>query len=213
VTSSTGYDAGPTPLRAVAMVCTLKSSDAPSSSELIANQLLDHLREANVECESVRAVDFTLRPGVEADMGPGDQWPQLREKVLAADILVLSTPTWVGHMSSVAQRVLERLDAELSNTDDDGRPIMVGKIALAAVVGNEDGAHKIVADLFQALNDIGFTIPAQGCTYWNGEAMQGKDFSDLDKAPEAVASATEAAARNALHLATVLRANRYPPYK
>lgn len=74
-------------------------------------------------------------------------------------------------MFSVAQRVLERLDAELSDTDDAGRPRMVGKVALAAVVGNEDGAHKIVADLFQALNDIGFSIAAQGCTNWNGEAM------------------------------------------
>lgn len=84
---------------------------------------------------------------------------------------------------------------------------MVGKVALAAVVGNEDGAHKIVADLFQALNDIGFSIAAQGCTYWNGEAMQGTDYTDLDDVPDAVASATANAARNAVHLATVLRQN------
>lgn len=88
---------------------------------------------------------------------------------------------------------------------------MVGKVALAAVVGNEDSAHKIVADLFQALNDIGFTIGAQGCTYWNGEAMQGKDFNDLDDVPEAVASTTESAARNAVHLAGLLRRYNYPP--
>lgn len=124
----------------------------------------------------------------------------------------MSTPTWVGHMSSVAQRVLERLDAELSEQDQAGRPRMVGKVALAAVVGNEDGAHKIVADLFQALNDIGFSIPAQGCTYWNGEAMQGVDYRDLDQVPEPVATTTAAAARNAVHLAEVLRQSPYPPY-
>jgi multimeric flavodoxin WrbA len=200
-------------LRALAVVCTLKPGPAPSSSEFIATQLLDPLRRAGIECETVRAVDLTLLPGVEANMGEGDEWPQLREKLLAADILVLSTPTWLGHMSSVAQRVLERLDAELSNTDNEGRPAMVGKVALAAVVGNEDGSHKIVADLFQALNDIGFTIPAQGCTYWNGEAMQGKDFNDLDEVPEAVATTTESAARNATHLAGVLSEHAYPPYK
>jgi multimeric flavodoxin WrbA len=200
-------------LRALAVVCTLKPGPAPSSSELIATQLLDPMRRAGIECETVRAVDLTLLPGVEANMGDGDEWPQLREKLLAADILVMSTPTWLGHMSSVAQRVLERLDAELSNTDNEGRPAMVGKVALAAVVGNEDGSHKIVADLFQALNDIGFTIPAQGCTYWNGEAMQGKDFNDLDEVPEAVATTTESAARNAAHLAGVLRQHPYPPYK
>jgi multimeric flavodoxin WrbA len=203
----------PLSLRAVAVVCTLKPSPAPSSSELVASQLLQHLRSGGAQCDTVRAVDLNLLPGVEADMGDRDEWPKVREKLLAADILVISTPTWLGHMSSVAQRVLERLDAELSNTDDEGRPVMVGKVALAAVVGNEDGAHKIVADLFQALNDIGFTIPAQGCTYWNGEAMQGKNFNDLDEVPEAVASTTESAARNALHLARVLRQHAYPPYK
>ncbi len=200
-------------LRALTLVCTLKASPDPSSTEAIAEQLIDHLRRADVECESVRPVDLMLLPGVEADMGPGDEWPQIREKILLADILVVSTPVWLGHMSSVAQRVLERLDAELSHTDEDGRPGMVGKVALAAVVGNEDGAHKVVADLFQALNDIGFTIPAQGCTYWNGEAMQTKDYNDLDEVPEAIADSTEAAARNAVHAASLLRQYNYPPYK
>jgi multimeric flavodoxin WrbA len=146
-------------------------------------------------------------------MGDGDEWPTIREKLLACDILVLSTPVWVGHPSSVAQRVMERLDAELSNTDDAGRPVMVGKVALVAVVGNEDGAHKIVADCFQGLNDIGYTIPAQGCTYWNGEAMQSKDYKELDEVPEAVASTAAAAARNAAHLARALRELEYPPYQ
>ena len=66
--------------------------------------------------------------------------------------------------------------------------------------------------MFQALNDIGFTIPAQGATYWNGEAMSGVDFNDLDEVPKPVASATAAAARNAVHLAGVLRAQQYPAY-
>uniref|UniRef100_A0A5Q5BJS3 NADPH-dependent FMN reductase-like domain-containing protein n=2 Tax=unclassified Mycobacterium TaxID=2642494 RepID=A0A5Q5BJS3_MYCSS len=200
------------PLRALALTCSLKPSPAPSSSSVIADQLLEPMRKAGVECESVRCVDHNLLPGVEADMGPGDEWPAILEKIVAADILVIATPTWVGHMSSVAQRVLERLDAELSETDDAGRPRQVGKVALAAVVGNEDGAHKIVADLFQALNDIGFTIAAQGCTYWNDEAMGSRDFKDLDEIPEAVAGTTESAARNAVHLARVLRDNPYPAY-
>lgn len=200
-------------LRAIALICTLKKSPATSSSDLMADQVLEQLRKAGADGEKVRCVDVNLLPGVEADMGPGDEWPELLEKINAADILVVSTPTWVGHMSSVAQRVLERLDAELSDKDDAGRPKMVGKVALAAVVGNEDGAHKIVADLFQALNDIGFSIPAQGCTYWNGEAMQGGDYTDLDEVPQAIAGATGAAARNAVHLAGALRQDPYPPYE
>ena len=94
---------------------------------------------------------FDIAPGVEADMGNGDQWPQIRAKVLDADILLLSTPIWLGHPSSVTQRVLERLDAELSNKDADGRPALTGKVGIVSVVGNEDGAHKVIADVFQAL--------------------------------------------------------------
>ncbi|UJW29319.1 NAD(P)H-dependent oxidoreductase [Saccharothrix sp. AJ9571] len=199
-----------TALRAVALTCSLKPSPAPSSTELLAGQVLDELRGHGVECESIRVVDHDVRPGVEKDMGDGDAWPSIREKVLGADILVMASPTWVGHMSSVAQRVLERLDAELSETDDEGRPLMFGKVAVTAVVGNEDGAHKITADLFQALNDTGFTIPAQGGTYWNGEAMTPGDYNDLDSTPDAVASTNATLARNAAHLATLLKSTPYP---
>ncbi|MFN8225667.1 MAG: NAD(P)H-dependent oxidoreductase [Mycobacterium sp.] len=203
---------GPAPLRALALVCSLKPSPAPSSSALIAAHVVDTLTTQGADCETIRCVDFDIAPGVEADMGNGDQWPQIRAKVLDADILLLSTPIWLGHPSSVTQRVLERLDAELSNKDADGRPVMTGKVAIVSVVGNEDGAHKVIADVFQALNDVGYSIPAQGSTYWNGAAMESVDYNDLDEVPEAVASASAAAARNAAHLARVLERAQYQPY-
>lgn len=199
-----------TRLSAVALVCTLKSSPATSSSALLADQALDELATHDVDGESVRIADFDIRPGVSADEGDGDQWPLIRRRVLDADIVLLATPTWLGHASSVAQRVLERLDAELSSTDDAGRPVLFGKVGIAAVVGNEDGAHKIVADTFQALDDVGFTIPAQGCTYWNGEAMQGVDYVDLSETPDPVRATTRTMARNAAHLARLLRTENYP---
>ena len=195
-------------LRALALVCSLKPSPAPSSSEKMAREVLDALGDG-VTGEVVRVVDHDVKPGVEVDMGEGDEWPAIREKLLAADILVVATPTWVGHMSSVAQRVLERLDGELSETDDSGRPLIAGTVAVTAVVGNEDGAHKITADLMQGLNDIGFTIPSQGGTYWNDEAMGGRDYLDLDETPEAVASTTSTLGANAAHLARLLKANPY----
>ena len=199
-----------TPLRALALVCSLKPSPAPSSSDLMARQVLEELGKHGVTGSVVRVVDHDVKPGVEVDMGDGDAWPAIREQMMAADILLVATPTWVGHMSSVAQRVLERLDGELSETDDSGRPKLSGKVAVTAVVGNEDGAHKITADLMQGLNDIGFTIPAQGGTYWNDEAMGSRDYQDLDETPEAVASTNATLAENAAHRARARTASPYP---
>lgn len=199
-----------TPLTAVAVSCTLKPSPAASSSDLLATQLLDALSAHGVTGDLVRAVDLSLSPGVEKDMGGDDEWPRIREQVLDADILVLVTPTWMGQHSSVAQRVLERLDAELGETDAHGRPTLFDKVAIAGIVGNEDGAHHIAAILFQSLNDVGFTVPAQSSVYWNGEAMHTTDYKDLDETPEKVASAIGTAARNAAHLARLLTAQQYP---
>lgn len=199
------------PLRAVALVCTLSPSPKPSSSELLARQVLDSLAEHGVIGRSVRVVDHDVRPGVELDMGPGDEWPAIREQVMAADILVVATPTWMGQPSSVCLRVLERLDAELSEKDERGRLRTFGKVGVAAVVGNEDGAHHISAILFQVLNDVGFSVPAQGVTYWNGEAMHAVDYQDLDETPDATAGTTRTLAANAAHLAGLLRGASYPP--
>lgn len=197
------------PLSALALVCTLKPSPAESSSQLLATQLLDELTTHGVTGTAVRLADYDIKPGVSLDEGDGDQWPQIREQVIASDILVIVTPTWMGHLSSIAQRVLERLDAELSETDADGRPLVEGKVAIVGVVGNEDGAHAIIADLFQGLNDVGFTIPSQGATYWNGEAMQTVDYKDLDETPESTASTNASVAKNAAHVARLLASTPY----
>jgi multimeric flavodoxin WrbA len=197
-------------LTALAINCTLKPSPAESSSDVLGGQILTALAGHGVVGTTVRAVDHDILPGVEKDMGSGDAWPALRTQVLDADILVFLTPTWLGQHSSVAQRVLERLDAELGETDGSGRPILFDKVAIVGVVGNEDGAHHIAAILFQSLNDVGLTVPAQGSVYWNGEAMQGTDYKDLPETPEKVAQATATAARNAAHLARALRTSAYP---
>jgi multimeric flavodoxin WrbA len=200
----------PRPLTAFALVCSLKPSPARSSSQLMAQQVLDALAKHGVTGSLERVLDHDVKPGVEADMGDGDEWPALRARILAADIFVLATPTWMGHPSSVAARVLERLDAELSDTDDAGRLRTYGKVAVVAVVGNEDGAHKISADVFQALNDVGFSLAAGAVTYWNGEAMGKVDYQDLDGTPEQVATTTASLAANAAHLARLLAADGYP---
>ena len=112
---------------------------------------------------------------------------------------------------SVTQRVLERLDAELSESDDEGRPLTYGKVAAVCVVGNEDGAHKVSSDLFQGLNDVGFCLAPNAVTYWVGEAMQRTDYQDLDKTPEKTAATTRTLAANTAHLARQLKGAPYPP--
>ncbi|MFI7587188.1 flavodoxin family protein [Spongisporangium articulatum] len=199
-------------LTALVLVGTLRPTPSESSSELLGRQVLGDLRSHGVEGSVVRLVDHDIKPGVEVDMGDGDAWPALRRQLLAADILVLATPIWMGQLSSVSKRALERLDAELSETDEaTGLPPTYGKVAVAAVVGNEDGAHSVSADVFQALNDVGFTIPAGGVTYWVGRAMEGVDYKDLDETPEAVASTTATLAANAVHVARFLKSSPYPP--
>jgi multimeric flavodoxin WrbA len=166
--------------------------------------------DLGVEGTMVRVVDHDVRFGVSTDEGDGDAWPTLREQMLDADIFVLVTPIWMGQPGSVCKMVLERLDAELSETDDEGRPLTFGKVAGVGVVGNEDGAHHTSAEVFQALNDVGFTIPAQAVTYWVGEAMQSVDYKDKQPTPEKTDGTTTMLARNATHLATLLAGAAYP---
>lgn len=198
-------------MRVLSLVCTLNASPAPSSSQLLSDQVMREFEKLGATGETVRVADHNVLPGVEIDMGEGDDWPALREKVMRADILLLTTPIWLGHPSSICQRVLERLDAELSETDDEGRLLTYGKVAAVAVVGNEDGAHKVSADLFQGLNDIGFSLAPNAVTYWVGEAQHGTDYKDLKATPDEVASTTHALAVNTHHLAELLSAKPYPP--
>ncbi|MGW6746132.1 flavodoxin family protein [Streptomyces sp. NPDC055025] len=197
--------------RAVALVCTLTPSPENSSSHLLAEQVMTELTALGVEGEVLRVTDYDIRPGIARDMGEGDDWPGLREKVMAADILLLSTPIWLGHPSSLCQRVLERLNADISETDEQGRQLTYGKVAVTAVVGNEDGAHKVSADLFQGLNDLGFTLSPGAVTYWVGEAQHGTDYQDLDETPPGTAATTRTLAVNAAHLARALAEAPYPP--
>ncbi len=194
-----------------ALVCTLTPSPADSSSQLLAEQVLAGFAEQGCDTSLFRVVDHDVKPGVQKDMGDGDEWPAIRAKVLASEILLIATPIWMGQMSSVCKRVLERLDAELSEKDDEGRLLTYGKVAALAVVGNEDGAHQVTAEVFQALNDVGFTQPAAAVTYWHGEAMGSTDYKDLDDVPEKTAGTTKTLVTNTLHLAELLAKDPYPP--
>lgn len=197
--------------RAVAINCTLKRSDGePSSTDKMIQLIAGELSKHGVQLsETIRIADHDIKAGVTSDEGPGDAWPDIRRRILSADILIFGTPIWLGQMSSLAKRVLERMDAFLSETDDNGRMPSFGKLAVVGIVGNEDGAHHVTATVMQALNDVGWTIPAGASDYWVGEAMQKVDFKDLPKVPDAVQQGAAMLAANAAHLANLLQQHPY----
>ena len=197
---------------AIAINCTLKkSSDEASSTDAMVEVLGKAFAEHNVTIsETIRIADHDVLPGVTSDEGEGDAWPAIREKILAHDILIFGGPIWMGQIGSVAKRVLERMDAFLSETDEKGRMPSYGKVAVAAIVGNEDGAHWSSAQLFQSLNDTGWTIPAVAACYWVGEAMGSTDFKDLKETPKKVTETAGMVAANAAHLAQLLKDKPYP---
>lgn len=196
---------------AIAINCTLKkSSDEASSTDAMLKVLDKAFAEHDVRiAETIRVADHDVLPGVTSDEGEGDAWPEIRGKILAHDILIFGGPIWLGQISSIAKRVLERMDAFLSETDDAGRMPSYSKVAVAAIVGNEDGAHWATSQLFQSLNDTGWTIPAAAACYWVGEAMGERDFKDLEKTPEKVMDTAKMVAANAAHLAKLLKTEPY----
>jgi multimeric flavodoxin WrbA len=197
-------------LKALVINCTLKASPSESSTDKLAQELIIEFKKQGVSSSIMRIADHDVKPGVETDMSNGDEWPKFRQAMYDANILIIATPIWMGHMSSFAQKVMERLDAELSEKDDQGRLLTYGKVAGAVVVGNEDGAHHVSAELFQGLNDVGFSLAPGAVAYWVGEAMQTVDFKDLDKTPENVASTIKSLAAQTVHLANLLKENPYP---
>jgi multimeric flavodoxin WrbA len=195
---------------AIAINCTLKA-EGESSTDAMITVLKQAFAKHDVQIsETIRIAQHNVKPGVTSDEGDDDAWPAIREKILAHDILIFGGPIWMGQIGSIAKRVLERMDAFLSETDEKGRMPSYGKVAVAAIVGNEDGAHWSSAQLFQSLNDTGWTIPAVAACYWVGEAMGSVDFKDLDKTPDKVAETAAMVAANAAHLAGLLKDSPYP---
>ena len=197
-------------MRAVVLNCTLKPSPGVSNTEALAKVVIAELEKGGADVEMIRLVDLDIKPGVTADEGDGDQWPDVDAKLKAADIVVFATPTWLGQMSSVALRALERMDAWFGETDETGRPVAFGKVAGIVITGNEDGAHHIVATISQGLIDMGFTIPAQSWTYWHLGPGPGADYVETHQGHDWSDRVGRNAARNLIALSKVLTPDTYP---
>jgi multimeric flavodoxin WrbA len=199
-------------MRAICLNCTLKRSPQESSGGSLSEVVMSALREEGVQTDAIRLADHQIDPGVVSEaVSDGDEWPALRERILAAEILVVATPTWLGQPSSVSKRALERMDAFLSETYDDGAtPIAFNRVAGVVVVGNEDGAHHCISEISGALIDIGYTIPGQAWTYWNkGPGPGDEQWLTTDEREWSITTG-RTAARNLLAVARALQADPIP---
>jgi multimeric flavodoxin WrbA len=198
-------------MNALILNCTLKSSPQPSNTAALAAVVADALRAEDVAVTEIRLADRSIPPGVETDLGKGDDWPAIHDKVLGCEILIVATPTWLGRPSSIAQRALERMDAMLGETDDEERPVAYNRVAGVVVTGNEDGAHHVISEVSGALGDIGFAIPGQAWTYWNKGPGPGEDYSETEEGHEWSVETGKTAAANLLAVARSLAATPIPP--
>jgi len=198
-------------MRAVILNCSLKSGDTTSNTQLLTDSVISALADRDVETEVVRLADLAIPPGVETDLGDGDEWPRVHESLLDAEILIVATPTWVGRPSSLAQRALERMDAMLSETDDEDRPVAYNKVAGVVVTGNEDGAHHVISEVAGGLGDIGYTIPGQAFTYWNKGPGPGPSYGDTDEGHDYSEKTGRAMAANVVGVAKALAAEPLGP--
>jgi multimeric flavodoxin WrbA len=193
-------------MRAVCLNCTLKRSPEESNTESLAEVVLAALREEGVHTDVIRLADHVIEPGVVSEaVTERDEWPAIRERILAAEILIMATPTWLGQQSSISKRALERMDAFLSETREDGEtPIAYDRVAGVVVTGNEDGAHHVISEISGALIDIGYTIPGQAWTYWNKGPGPGDEEWLTTEEKEWSTTTGQTAARNLLRVARAL---------
>jgi multimeric flavodoxin WrbA len=162
-------------MNAVILLATLKATGL-SNTETLSEFLQDKMKAEQIDVEIIKLVDHNIPPGTYSNMGAGDDWPGILKKIMAADIVIFATPIWWNNMSSLMQRVVERLD-ELHDYLMQGKPSgLEGKAAGIVITGDSDGAQSIIASLANFLNAIGLELPPYSTlsVLWDGHA-KGKD--------------------------------------
>jgi multimeric flavodoxin WrbA len=199
-------------LSAVYINCTLKRSPELSNTQGLADASIAIMRRLGVSVDVVRAVDHSIATGVYPDMTEHgwdrDDWPAIFEQVIAADILVLLTPIWLGEKSSVCTQVIERLYGNSHLLNDDGQYAYYGRVGGCIVTGNEDGIKHCAMNILYSLQHLGYTIPPQADSGWIGEAGPGPSYLDPGSGgPENdfTRRNTTFMTWNLLHLARMLR--------
>ena len=199
-------------LSALMLNCTLKKSSETSNTEALLDRVAEILHGLDCETETLRVVDHDVPFGVESDLGEGDGWPRVLERILAADILIIGTSIWFGVRSSVCQMVVERLDGTYNDTNEVGQYPLYNTVAGVVVTGNEDGAHDAAGTTLYNLNHLGCTIPPNADCYWVGSAGPGPSFIDSDGWNENAYTRKTASwmAHNLVHFARMLQRRPIP---
>jgi multimeric flavodoxin WrbA len=169
-------------LRALFINCTLKRSPERSHTQGLADIAIAIMERNGVTVDQFRAVDHDIATGVWPDMTehgwPTDEWPALYERVLAADILVLTSPIWLGEKSSVCTQIIERLYGNSHLLNENGQYAYYGRVGGCIITGNEDGAKHCSMNILYSLQHLGYVIPPQADSAWLGEAGPGPSYLD-----------------------------------
>lgn len=169
-------------LSALFVNCTLKRSPETSNTEGLAARSMEIMRANGVQVDLVRAIDHDIATGVYPDMTEhgwaADEWPAIHERVMAADILVLLSPIWLGEKSSVCTKVIERLYGNSHLLNESGQYAYYGRVGGCIITGNEDGAKHCAMNILYSLQHLGYTIPPQADSAWLGEAGPGPSYLD-----------------------------------
>ena len=209
-------------LSAIFVNCTLKKSPEKSHTSSLMDVSKAIMNKENVKVDEIRLVDHQVASGVYPDMTEHnwdvDEWPELFERIIKADILIVGTPIWLGEKSSVAQKLIERLYAMSSKTNDKGQYLFYGKAGGCMVTGNEDGVKHCAMGILYSLQHVGYSIPPQADCGWIGAVGPGPSYGDTEwkgeKFSSPVGYTSDFTNRNAtfmtynlLHLASMLKAN------
>lgn len=197
-------------LKAIILNASLKGAEEKSHTEALAAKVQDIYKDKKVDSEIIRLADYNIAYGISPDMGKGDEWPIIFEKVKKTDILIIGTPLWLGEKSSIATLAIERLYGSSGDTNDKGQAIYYNKVGGVIVTGNEDGAKHASASILYGLSHIGFVIPPNVDTYWVGEAGPGPSYIDAGQNNDFTKKHIEMLAYNTIHLAKTLKSNPIP---
>lgn len=199
-------------LKALYLNCTLKHSPETSNTRAFIDKSISIFEQLNVETEVIRVVDYDIKFGTSSNVGSGDQWPAILNKIRQADIFILATPVWRGDRSSVAKLVSERLDGLFSDDKNERDQYMTyNKVAGVLVDGNEDGAKKAISSILFDLSEHGFSLAVNPFSYYVGEAGPGPSYIEAkgDK-HEFTNNMLLIMAQNMVHLAQFLKEHPYP---